>query len=94
LYAAVTRQFPDGTPKGGWYPEEKVTIEQALACYTRGSAYAERAEDRKGTLTPGKLADVVVVSDDLLTIPPRAILDARPLLTMVGGRVVHEAWTN
>jgi len=94
LYAAVTRQFPDGTPKGGWYPEEKVTIEQALACYTRGSAYAERAEDRKGTLTPGKLADVVVLSDDLLTIPPRAILDARPLLTMVGGRVVHEAWTN
>jgi predicted amidohydrolase YtcJ len=94
LYAAVTRQFADGSPERGWYPEERVTIEQAVACYTRGSAYAERAEDRKGTLTPGTLADLVVLSDDLFTIPSRAILDTRPLLTMVGGRVVHEAWTN
>jgi predicted amidohydrolase YtcJ len=94
LYAAVTRQFADGTPEGGWYPEERVTIAQAVACYTRGSAYAERAEDRKGALTPGKLADLVVLSHNLFTIPSRAILDTRPLLTMVGGRVVHEAWTN
>jgi hypothetical protein len=94
LYAAVTRQFADGTPEGGWYPEERVTIEQAISCYTRGSAYAERAEDRKGTLTPGKLADMVILSNDLFTISPRAILDTRPVLTMVGGRVVHEAWTN
>ena len=71
-----------------------MSIEQAVACYTSGSAYAERTEDRKGTLTAGKLADVVVLSNDVFTIPPRAILETRPLLTMVGGRVVHEAWTN
>lgn len=94
LYAAVTRQFPDGTPERGWYPEERVSIEQAVACYTIGSAYAERAEDRKGTLAPGKLADLVVLSKDIFAIPPQAILETRPLQTLVGGRVVYEAWTN
>jgi predicted amidohydrolase YtcJ len=95
LYAAVTRQFVDGTPDRGWYPEERITIAQAVEYYTLGSAYAEFAEHRKGTLAPGKLADLVVLSQDLFTIPARTILDTRPLLTMVGGRVVHEdAWTS
>lgn len=94
LYAAVTRQFPHGGPDGGWYPEERISMAQALHCYTAGSAYAEAAEERKGSLTPGKLADLVILSGDLFAIPPRAILDVRPVVTMVGGRVVHEAWTS
>jgi predicted amidohydrolase YtcJ len=90
LYAAVTRQFPDGTPAGGWFPEERISLEQAIEFYTLGSAYAEFAEDRKGTLAPGKLADLVVLSHDLFSLPPRAILSTRPVMTIVGGRVVYE----
>jgi predicted amidohydrolase YtcJ len=90
LYAAVTRQFPDATPTGGWHPEERVTIEQAIEYYTRGSAYAEFAEDRKGMLAEGRRADFVVLSRDILTVPPTAILDTHPVLTVVGGRVVYE----
>jgi predicted amidohydrolase YtcJ len=88
LYAAVTRQFPDGTPTEGWFPEQRITLAQAVECYTRGSAYAELAEDRKGVLRPGYLADLVVLSRDVFAVPPREILDTRPVLTMVGGRVV------
>lgn len=91
LYAAVTRQFPDGTPAGGWHPEERITMDQAVEYYTLGSAYAERADRRKGSITEGKLADLVILTRDILTIPPREILETRPALTMVGGRVVFEA---
>jgi predicted amidohydrolase YtcJ len=88
LYAAVTRQFPNGTPESGWFPEERVSLQQAIECYTRGSAYAEFTEDRKGMLRPGFLADLVALSRDIFTCPAREILEARPVLTMVGGRVV------
>jgi len=88
LYAAVTRQFPDGTPPGGWFPEEKITMGQAVEFYTLGAAYAQYAEARKGSIAAGKLADLVVLSRDIFTIPPRQILDTRPVLTMVGGRIV------
>jgi predicted amidohydrolase YtcJ len=91
LYAAVTRQFPDGTPAGGWFPDERITMEQAVEFYTLGSAYAEFAEERKGSISPGKLADLVMLSKDIFTVPPREILEARPVLTMVGGRIVYEA---
>ena len=91
LYAAVTRQFPDGTPPGGWFPEERITMAQAIEYYTLGSAYAEFQEQRKGSLTAGKLADLVILSTDVFTVPPREILDTKPTLTMVGGRVVFEA---
>jgi predicted amidohydrolase YtcJ len=90
LYAAVTRQFPDGTPPGGWHPEERITMEEAVEFYTLGSAYAEFADGRKGSITAGKLADLAVLSRDLFTIPPREILDTRPVVTIVGGRVVYE----
>jgi len=90
LYAAVTRERPEGGPAGGWLPEEKVTLEEALDLYTRGSAYAEFAETRKGTLAPGRLADIVVFERDLLRLPPREILTTRVDLTIVGGRVVFE----
>ena len=91
LYAAVTRQFPDGTPPGGWHPGERISMAQAIEFYTLGSAYAEFAERRKGSITEGKLADLVILSRDLLTIAPREILTTHPVLTMVGGRVVFEA---
>jgi predicted amidohydrolase YtcJ len=90
LYAAVTRQFPDGTPAGGWFPGERISMAQAVEFYTLGSAYAEFAEERKGSISPGKLADLVVLSKDIFTIPPREILETRPVLTMVGGRIVYE----
>jgi predicted amidohydrolase YtcJ len=91
LYAAVTRQFPDGTPAGGWFPDERIAMEQAVEFYTMGSAYAEFTETHKGSITEGKLADLVILSRDILTVPPREILDTRPVLTMVGGRIVHES---
>ncbi len=91
LYAAVTRQFPDGTPAGGWFPGERITMEQAVEFYTMGSAYAEFTETHKGSITEGKLADLVILSRDIFKVPPREILDTRPVLTMVGGRVVHES---
>jgi predicted amidohydrolase YtcJ len=90
LYAAVTRELPSGGPPGGWFPEEKISLEEALDLYTRGSAYAEFAEKEKGTLEPGKLADLVVFAADLLAVEPRAILTTPVDLTMVGGRVVYE----
>jgi predicted amidohydrolase YtcJ len=91
LYAAVTRQFPDGTPAGGWFPDERITMEQAVEFYTIGSAYAEFAENHKGSITEGKLADLVLLSRDIFKVPAREILDTRPVLTMVGGRIVHES---
>jgi predicted amidohydrolase YtcJ len=90
LYAAVTRELPTGGPPGGWFPEEKITLEDAIDLYTRGSAYAEFAEKDKGTLEAGKLADLVVFAADLLQIPPREILTTPVDLTVVGGRVVYE----
>jgi predicted amidohydrolase YtcJ len=90
LYAAVTRQFPDGTPAGGWFPEERISLEQAIEFYTLGSAYAEFAETQKGSVASGKLADLVVLSQNLFSIPPREILTTKPVLTIVGGRIVYE----
>jgi predicted amidohydrolase YtcJ len=90
LYAAVTREYPEGGPPGGFEPQEKIALEDALDAYTRGSAFAEFAEDRKGTLAPGKLADLVVFGADLFAGPARAILETPIDLTVVGGRVVHE----
>lgn len=95
LYSAVAREAPDGGgPKGGFKPGEKLTLAEALDLYTRGSAYAEGTEDRKGTLEPGKLADLVVFGADLFAAEasdPRKILTAPVELTVVGGRVVFEA---
>jgi predicted amidohydrolase YtcJ len=91
LYAAVTRQFPDGTPAGGWFPEERITMAEAVEFYTAGSAYAELTDTRKGRLKAGYLADLVVLSKNLFEIPPRDILTTKPMLTMVGGRIGYEA---
>jgi hypothetical protein len=90
LYAAVTREYTEGGPAGGFEPQEKISLEDALDAYTRGSAFAEFAEGRKGTLAASKLADFVVFAADLLSIPPREILTTPVDLTVVGGRVVFE----
>jgi predicted amidohydrolase YtcJ len=89
VYAAVTRETLDGKNPGGWIPEEKITLEEALRAYTYGSAYAAFQEKDKGTIAPGRLGDIVVLSDDLFSIPPDQIKDAHVVLTVVGGRIVH-----
>jgi len=87
LYAAVTREFPEGGPPGGWQPQEKISLEEALRFYTLGSAYAEYAEKEKGTLAVGKLADFVVLDGDIFSLPPRKWLQTHPVMTVVGGEI-------
>ena len=90
LYASVTREAENGGPAGGWVPENKIGIAEALRAYTWGSAYGQFEEDRKGTLSPGKFADLVVLSQDVTRVAPKEILRTEVLLTMVGGRIVYE----
>ena len=89
IHAAVTRQQPDGYPEGGWYPQERLTLDEALYAYTMGSAYASGEEETKGSLIPGKLADVVVLSRDIYVAPPEALLDTVVDMTIFGGRVIY-----
>jgi predicted amidohydrolase YtcJ len=91
IEAAVTRQTLDGKHPGGWVPEQKISVEEAVRAYTEGSAYAEYQEQFKGTLEPGRLADFVVLDGDIFTMAPDRIHSARVMLTVVGGRVVYEA---
>jgi len=91
LYAATTRQTLDGKPEGGWFPEERLDLETSLRSYTINNAWAEGEERNKGSLTAGKLADFVIVDRDLFAIPTMQIKDAKVLLTVVGGRIVHAA---
>lgn len=88
LYAATTRATLDGRNPGGWFPEQKLTVAEAVEAYTMGSAYAEFQEKEKGSITPGKLADLVIVSDDIFTIDPARIREVKVLKTFVGGRLV------
>ncbi|MEL6869008.1 MAG: amidohydrolase [Pseudomonadota bacterium] len=88
LYAAVTRMTLSGQPEGGWFPKERLTIEEAIRAYTLNTAYAGYEEHIKGSLTVGKLADFVVLSDDLLTMNPRALKDVEVAATFVGGEAV------
>ena len=93
IYSAVTRQsreFP-GTPHGGWLPSQRLSLQEAIELYTEGSAYAEFQEADKGTLAVGKLADLVVWDRDLFAVAPEEILQAKPVLTVVGGRAVFDA---
>jgi predicted amidohydrolase YtcJ len=89
LYAAVTRATLDGKNPGGWFPEQKLTLEEAIEAYTMGSAFAEFREKEKGSLTPGKLADVVVLDSDLFAMAQEKIKDALVRYTIVGGKVVY-----
>jgi len=88
IYAAVTRRTLDDKNPDGWVPAQKITVEQALRAYTYEGAFASFEEDRKGTLKPGLLADMVLIDRDLTAIAPETIRDARVMKTIVGGRVV------
>ena len=90
IYSAVTRMNLKGQPEGGFYPQEKVDIYDAIDAYTAGSAWCEFAEDEKGRLKPGYLADLVVLNTDIFTCPERDIPGILPVMTMVGGRIVFE----
>jgi hypothetical protein len=91
IHCAVTRTTAQGTPAGGWEPAQRITVEAALRHFTRDASYASQEEGIKGTLTPGKLADLVVLSEDILTGPPERILRARVLLTVRGGQDTYRA---
>lgn len=91
LYAAVTRATLDGKNPGGWFPEQKLTVKEAIEAYTLGSAYAEFQENVKGSITPGKLADMVLVSDDPLTIDSAKIRDIKVLKTWAGGKLTYDS---
>ena len=90
IYAAVTRRTLDDKHPGGWVPQEKITVEEALRAYTVAGAYAEFQEKEKGKLKAGMLADLVVLDRDLFTIKPETIRDAHVVMTVVGGKVVYE----
>jgi hypothetical protein len=90
IWAAVTRQTLDHKHPEGWIPEQRVTLGEALRAYTQASAYAEFQEKVKGTIAPEMLADMVVLSADLFSVPANQIKDERVILTMVGGKVVYQ----
>lgn len=90
IYAAVTRRPLDGSHPEGWFPEQKISVEEAVKAYTFNPAYASFQEDIKGTLSPGKLADMVVLSQDILTIPPEKIKDTEILYTITNGQIVYQ----
>jgi hypothetical protein len=91
IYAAVTRRTLDGKNPNGWIPEQKITVEEAVRAYTVGSAFAEFQEKEKGTLTPGKLADLVILSGDIFKIDAKEIEKVKIMLTILDGNVVYEA---
>lgn len=93
IYTAVTRQLPDGTPADGWHPEQRIPVASALRHYTWGSAYAAFRDHELGRLAPGLLADFVVLSADILDGSPTSLLEARVLLTIMGGRDTYRDTT-
>ena len=90
LYAAVTRQTLDGKPESGWFPAERISIEDAIRAYTYNTAYANFEEKLKGSIEVGKLADLTVLSRNLVRIPPRELLTTEVVYTIVNGQIVYE----
>ncbi len=90
IYAAVTRRTLDGEHPDGWFPEQKITVEEAIQAHTLTSAYSAYDEDRLGSITPGKLADIVMLSDNILKIDPDGIKDVAGEMTMVDGTIVYQ----
>lgn len=90
IYSAVTRKDLTGYPEGGWYPDEKLTVEEAIRGFTIDAAYASFEENIKGTIEEGKLADMAVLSDDLYQIDPDKIKDVEVLMTFVNGELVYK----
>jgi predicted amidohydrolase YtcJ len=90
LYAAITRQDIAGNPPGGWTPRQRMTREEALASFTRQAAYAAHAETLTGSIEAGKLADMLVLSKDIMRVPPRDVLTTTVRMTIVGGEIVYQ----
>ncbi len=91
FYSAITRQDHSGNPPGGWFPEQRLTRSEALRSWTFEGAFAAFEEDRKGSLEPGKLADFVLLSDDIMQVAPAQVWKVRVTMTVIGGKVVYEA---
>ena len=89
IYAAVTRQDAKGEPPGGWFPKQKLTLDEAIAAFTTGAAYAEFAEDKRGMIAVGRLADITVF--DRALAADKTLLETKVALTIVGGKIEHEA---
>ena len=94
LSAAVTRATADGKNPDGWIPEEKITLPEALEAYTLGSAFAEFQENEKGSITPGKLADMVILSENIFDLKPKAVGNVKVETTIVGGKIVYGGAAN
>jgi predicted amidohydrolase YtcJ len=88
IHAAVTRQREDGTPEGGWYPEQRVTVEEAVRAYTITPAAAHGQDGDLGSVSEGKYADLAVLSDNLLTVEPARIPEVKVDMTVFDGKVV------
>jgi predicted amidohydrolase YtcJ len=89
LHAAVTRTRPDGTPPGGFVPGQRIGLDLALHAYTEGAAALAGLSGQLGTLEPGAEADLVIWDRDLHAVPPEVLLDARPAVTVLGGKIVY-----
>jgi predicted amidohydrolase YtcJ len=90
IYGAVTRRTLDGKRPGGWVPEQKITVAEAVRAYTMGSAYASFDEKVKGSIEPGKRADFAVLSEDVFTIDPAAIDKVKVVMTVFDGKVIYQ----
>jgi predicted amidohydrolase YtcJ len=90
LYACVTRERPEGGPRNGWEPQEKISLEDCIRAYTSGSAYAQFEEGKKGELKPGKYADFIILSKDLTKVSPTEYTKTSVLRTVVGGHTVYQ----
>jgi predicted amidohydrolase YtcJ len=91
MYYAITRQNADGLPAGGWHSEQCMTLKEAVAAYTINPAFASHEENIKGSITAGKLADIVVLSEDIFAVKPAELLKTKVTMTMLGGKVVYQA---
>jgi predicted amidohydrolase YtcJ len=91
IHAAVTRQQRDGTPAGGWYPAQRLSVTEAVWGFTMGPALASGQEAELGSITPGKVADLVVLDRDIFGIDPAEIANARPVMTILNGEEVYRA---
>jgi predicted amidohydrolase YtcJ len=90
IYAATTRQTLDGKNPNGWTPEQRISVAQAVHAYTVNSAFAEHQEKVKGSIEPGKLADLVVLSNDIFSVAPTEIQNTKVEMTIFDGRVIYE----
>jgi predicted amidohydrolase YtcJ len=89
IFEAVNRTTVDGEPAGGWLPDEKLSLADAIRAFTSGAAWASFDEQRKGTLERDMLADIVIMSTDLFALPPDRLLEAEVVMTIVDGKIVY-----